>query len=71
MKESQGYGPMSVGESLPKTPKGMAEGPYGSVMDPGPDPVAFTKRTQAKFKTGWREPVPKTPKGMGGGESMP
>ena len=58
MKESLGYGPMNVGENLPKTPKGMAEGEHGSTMNPGPDGAMFTKRTASKFKTGWREMVP-------------
>ena len=71
MKQSQGYGPMSVGENCPKTPMNDAEGMHGSAMNPGPDDASFTRRTPSKFKTGWREPVPRTSKGMGGGESMP
>ena len=71
MKQSMGYGPMNVGDNCPKTPTGEAEGMHGTVMNPGPEDVSFTRRTAAKFKTGWREPVPRTPTGTGGGESKP
>jgi hypothetical protein len=71
MKQSMGYGPMNVGEGLPKTPRGMDESSEGTVMNPGDTAGVFSKRTAGKFKSFRREPVPRTPIGRGGGESKP